>query len=257
MPRTKISKKRRVTSDSKLSDESNIEEIKEKSISMQIEEVNALIRDKIDHMNHAHKTALKRLKEMYNVLKVNLMSSGLGSKTSKEISDMDCTDHVESFKENQSGMMLNPQYSKPKSQRAVRKRSNSCNSRSTTKKNQVLRSSSCDRNVPPSASKLKTPCNREMPAIPLVTPKVNPNIPLSVLRRPRQGEFAMSISGSPLMVSSVTYDDVVSVNVPLPDGRVLSILPTEGMHATNLDLDDETRKQLRRLQSNLSKCLGK
>lgn len=257
MPRTKVVKKRRVTSDSKLSDESNISEIKEKSISMQIEELNSLITDKIDHINHAHKNTLKRMKEMYSVLRVNLMSSGLGTKTCKEISDMDCTDHAESYKENHSGMEIISQYSKPKSQRAVRKRSNSCNSRSTTKKNHLLRSSSCDRNVPPSASKLKTPCNRELPSIPLVTPKVNPNIPLAVLRRPRQGEFAMSISGSPLMVSSVTYDEMVSVNVPLPDGRVLSILPTEGMHATNLDLDEATRKQLRRLQSNLSKCLGK
>lgn len=255
MPRTKVVRKRRVTNSSMCSDGSDINDVKKKDISMQIEEVNSMIEDKIIQLNHLHKNQLRNLKSMYGVLKLRMMTSGLGNKKPSEIGNMDETDNSEtSSKESKKSSDTNP---RTKSQRSVRKRSNSCNSRSTQKKPNVLRSASSDRNVMHSASKFKTPVNRNIPSMPFVTPKVNPNIPLSVLRRPRQGEFAMSISGSPLMVSSVTYDEMASVSVPLPDGRVLSILPTEGIAAANLNLDETTRKQLRKLHSNISKCLGK
>lgn len=53
-----------------------------------------------------------------------------------------------------------------------------------------------------------------------VTPKVNMNEPISVMRRPNQGEVALSMTGSPLMVSSVSRDDMATVSVPLANGNV-------------------------------------
>jgi hypothetical protein len=54
----------------------------------------------------------------------------------------------------------------------------------------------------------------------LITPKVFPNAPLSMVRHPRQGELAVSLSGSPLMVTSTLCERNANVNVRLADGRV-------------------------------------
>lgn len=40
------------------------------------------------------------------------------------------------------------------------------------------------------------------------------------MRRPQVGEMAVSLTGSPLLVGSVTCEEVPTVNVPLLDGRV-------------------------------------
>lgn len=54
----------------------------------------------------------------------------------------------------------------------------------------------------------------------LITPKVAPNAPLSMVRHPRQGELAVSLSGSPLMVTSTLREQKANVNLRLADGRV-------------------------------------
>jgi borealin len=54
----------------------------------------------------------------------------------------------------------------------------------------------------------------------LITPKVAPNAPLSMVRHPRQGELAVSLSGSPLMVTSTLCEQNANVNLRLADGRV-------------------------------------
>lgn len=70
-------------------------------------------------------------------------------------------------------------------------------------------------------SYFQTPVNRPpIPASATVTPKVNMYEPISMMRRPNQGEVAISMTGSPLMVSSVSRDDMATVSVPLANGNV-------------------------------------
>ncbi|CAH0385377.1 unnamed protein product [Bemisia tabaci] len=109
-----------------------------------------------------------------------------------------------------------------------------------------------------STSKFVTPLNaRPTPNMLPVTPKVNIDTPLSIIRRPRAGEFAMSITGSPLMVSAIPREEIPSVCVPLPDGNILSILPNQGLLAEDLPfLDEGLRAQLETLQSNLKVIIG-
>lgn len=47
--------------------------------------------------------------------------------------------------------------------------------------------------------------------------------PMSMMRRPNQGEVALSMTGSPLMISSVSRDDMATVSVPLANGNVNTI----------------------------------
>lgn len=228
-------KKRRVTQDgTDVNETVNISQEKKKDITQKISELEAVINAGIEALKVKDNKLKYGIINHYSMLRITLSGAGLGDKTLKEI--------------------LQP------APRAHRKRSNSCSTRSTAKKTHSVRSVSCERsrrNVPDSANKLRTPLNRNIPSVAAVTPKVNPNQPLSVLRRPRQGEFALSMDGSPLMVSTVTYDDMVTVTIPLADGRVLSILPTEGIDAADLSLDEITRNQLLKLRSNLTKCLQK
>lgn len=237
MPRTKVVKKRRVTQDAADVNETtvNISQEKKKDLNQKIAELEELINVGMNSLQVKDDTIIYNMKNWYAKLRITLSAAGLMDKTLKELTQ-------------------------PAPPRSIRKRSNSCSVRSTAKKTNSVRSASCERtkrNVPESANKLRTPMNRNIPLVPAVTPKVNPNQPLSVLRRPRQGEFALSMDGSPLMVSSVTYDDMVTVTIPLADGRVLSILPTEGIDAADLSLDEITRNQLLKLRSNLTKCLQK
>lgn len=70
----------------------------------------------------------------------------------------------------------------------------------------------------------QTPINRPpLPASLTVTPKVNMEEPMSMMRRPNQGEVALSMTGSPLMISSVSRDDMATVSVPLANGNVNTI----------------------------------
>ncbi|XP_060824193.1 borealin [Bombus pascuorum] len=91
----------------------------------------------------------------------------------------------------------------------------------------------------------------------LVTPKIKPNTPLNVLRRPRQGEMVLSMQGSPLLVSAVIQEDIANINVPLRNGNVMSLLPNDGLRMSHIPtLDAETMKQLETLKSHIEKVIS-
>ncbi|KAL0130802.1 hypothetical protein PUN28_002424 [Cardiocondyla obscurior] len=91
----------------------------------------------------------------------------------------------------------------------------------------------------------------------VVTPKVKPNTPLNVLRRPRQGEMVLSMQGSPLLVSAVVEEKTANINVPLANGNVMSLLPQEGLRMSNIPpLDSETMHQLETLKSHIEKVIS-
>lgn len=91
----------------------------------------------------------------------------------------------------------------------------------------------------------------------VITPKVKPNTPLNVLRRPRQGEMALSMQGSPLLVSAVIEEKTANINVPLADGKVMSLLPQEGLRMSNIPpLDPETMHQLKTLKNHIEKVIA-
>lgn len=83
---------------------------------------------------------------------------------------------------------------------------------------------------------------------------MKPNTPQLVLRRPKIGEVAVSMQGSPLLVSGVVTDEVPNVNIPLGDGRTISIQPKRGLRPSLLPaLDLHTKKQIEALRDNLNK----
>lgn len=91
----------------------------------------------------------------------------------------------------------------------------------------------------------------------VVTPKVKPNTPLNVLRRPRQGEMVLSMQGSPLLVSAVVEEKTANINVPLANGNVMSLLPQEGLRMSNIPpLDPETMHQLQTLKNHIEKVIA-
>lgn len=49
---------------------------------------------------------------------------------------------------------------------------------------------------------------------------MNPYTPMNMMRLPRQGEVAVSMTGSPLLVSTILHDELPHVTVPFRDGRV-------------------------------------
>lgn len=258
MPRTKVVKKRRVTSESTINETVNVSQPRKKDLNEKITEVKEEIKSSVDQVQLEYDKYVIEIKQFFEEIKSRLHEVGLSNKTLRELRD---TGYLKSDNQKvdvSKSVSKEVLFAKPKSAaRVLRKRSNSCSSRSS-KATCMTRSASCERptrNISGSASKMRTPLNRNIPTFPVVTPKVNPNQPVSVLRRPRQGEFALSMSGSPLMVSGVTVDDMVSVTVPMADGRVLSILPTDGIDSANLSLDEVTRMQLVKLRSNLTKCL--
>ncbi|XP_076284907.1 borealin-related [Lasioglossum baleicum] len=90
----------------------------------------------------------------------------------------------------------------------------------------------------------------------LVTPKIKPNTPLNVLRRPRQGEMVLSMQGSPLLVSAVVQENVANVNVPLGNGSIMSLLPKDGLRMSHIPtLDVETMRQLETLKNHIEKVI--
>ncbi|XP_076679059.1 borealin-related [Andrena cerasifolii] len=91
----------------------------------------------------------------------------------------------------------------------------------------------------------------------MVTPKIKPNTPLNVLRRPRQGEMVLSMQGSPLLVSAVIQEDTANINVPLRNGNVISLLPNDGLRMSNIPtLDPETMRQLETLKNHIEKVIS-
>lgn len=81
---------------------------------------------------------------------------------------------------------------------------------------------------------------------------MNPNVPQVILRRPKQGEVAVSMQGSPLMVNP-NADNIANVNIPLQDGRVISIQPLSGLRMSQIPpLDNDTKRQIQALRDNLA-----
>lgn len=91
----------------------------------------------------------------------------------------------------------------------------------------------------------------------LITPKIKPNTPLNVLRRPRQGEMVLSMQGSPLLVSAIVREDTANINVPLANGNVISLLPNDGLRMSHIpQLDPETVKQLETLKNHIETVMS-
>lgn len=110
-----------------------------------------------------------------------------------------------------------------------------------------------------SASKFKTPAllKRTSNEFGPVTPKVKPNTPMSVLRRPREGEMVLSMQGSPLLVSAVVQERSANVNVPLHNGDIISLLPKDGLRLSHIPtLDAETVRQLETLKGHIEKVIN-
>ena len=83
---------------------------------------------------------------------------------------------------------------------------------------------------------------------------MKPNTPQVLLRRPKLGEVALSMQGSPLLTGAVMTDNVANINIPLDDGRLLSIQPKRGLRISQIpELDIETKRQLETLRDNLNK----
>ncbi|XP_043290140.1 borealin-like [Venturia canescens] len=110
---------------------------------------------------------------------------------------------------------------------------------------------------PPSSQKYKTPSTKnQVPFYSVITPKIKPNTPLNMMRRPRQGEMVLSMQGSPLLVSTVE-ERTANINVPLQNGDIISLLPNPGLRLSHLPaVDDETMQQLRTLNGHLNKVMG-
>ncbi|XP_026462194.1 borealin-like isoform X2 [Ctenocephalides felis] len=110
-----------------------------------------------------------------------------------------------------------------------------------------------------SKSRFKTPMRNKTinkSTYGMITPKVTKNQTLMLMRRPAQGEMAMSLAGSPLLVSSVVGEELANVNIPMPDGKHLALFPTQLGKIDPEDLpkfDADTKKQLQMLAENLSK----
>lgn len=91
----------------------------------------------------------------------------------------------------------------------------------------------------------------------IITPKVQPNTPMAILRRANIGETAYSVNGSPV-ITSAAIEEVANVNIPVRNG-VLSIRPTE---MSSVDpriltkIDDQTITHLLQLQSNLDMLMN-
>ncbi|KDR17589.1 borealin [Zootermopsis nevadensis] len=108
-------------------------------------------------------------------------------------------------------------------------------------------------------SKFKTPaCKSTFASAPsLITPKVAPNAPLSMVRHPRQGELAVSLSGSPLIVSSTLHEQNANVNLRLANGTVVSILPEPNLRPYDIpQVDEETRQQLQTLREHMKALIN-
>lgn len=90
----------------------------------------------------------------------------------------------------------------------------------------------------------------------MITPKVQPNTPIAMLRYARLGESIYSITGSPV-ISAVRAEETANVNIPVVNG-MLSIRPTE-MDSIDTGLlksiDSDTLEHLKTLQSNLNKIM--
>ncbi|XP_018576837.1 uncharacterized protein LOC108915323 isoform X2 [Anoplophora glabripennis] len=126
-----------------------------------------------------------------------------------------------------------------------------------TQSTRKTRSLSRTNTLKPSATtSYKTPMNKVTPpnTYGVVTPKCKPNTPQILLRRPKNGEVALSMQGSPLYTASVVTENMANINIPLLDGRLLTLQPQRGLRVSQIpQFDPETLRQLETLRENLSK----
>ncbi|GJQ79867.1 putative cell division cycle-associated protein 8 [Trypoxylus dichotomus] len=134
-------------------------------------------------------------------------------------------------------------------------------SRTRSKQSKVVRPSrSLSRSKEPKSqlpfNSFKTPQNKAPKTdYGFVTPKVKPNTPQVILRRPKEGEMAISMQGSPLMVNTIVSREA-NVNIPLEDGRTISIQPQHGLRMSQLPaIDSSIRRQIEVLRDNLIKTI--
>ncbi|XP_047506288.1 uncharacterized protein LOC125050456 isoform X2 [Pieris napi] len=116
-----------------------------------------------------------------------------------------------------------------------------------------------------SKSVYRTPALNRNAAVnyPVITPKVTPHAPLTLLRQPRQGEMVLSMSGSPVMVPSCSYamqpDEKANCNILLRDGTMLSLQPKQLRQSQAYIpfslMDDNVLHQLKTLKDNLDKVV--
>lgn len=110
-----------------------------------------------------------------------------------------------------------------------------------------------------SSSTFKTPANRPMPGMnyAVITPKMQPNTPMTILRRPRDGETALSMQGSPLLISAVVEEKTANLNVPLKNGDIMSMLPKEGFRKSQMPkLEQSVKEQLALIKKNIDMVLN-
>ncbi|XP_060521141.1 borealin-like isoform X1 [Cylas formicarius] len=106
------------------------------------------------------------------------------------------------------------------------------------------------------ANSYKTPVHTQAPfnCLGTITPKVKQNTPQVILRRPKQGEMALSYQGSPLLTGPVVQENAANVNIPLSDGNMLSLMPQRGLRTSQLpEVDVDVKRQLEILRDNLIK----
>ncbi|KAJ8976038.1 hypothetical protein NQ317_003579 [Molorchus minor] len=65
----------------------------------------------------------------------------------------------------------------------------------------------------------------------LSSQRCKPNTPQVILRRPKNGEVALSIQGSPLYSASVVTENMANINTPLLDSRLINPSATEGLES--------------------------
>lgn len=73
-----------------------------------------------------------------------------------------------------------------------------------------------------------------------------------LLRRPKTGEVAISMQGSPLLIAPPMPDETANINIPLVDGTVLTLQAQNGLRRSQIpDLDPTVKRQLEKLRANL------
>lgn len=103
----------------------------------------------------------------------------------------------------------------------------------------------------------QTPVSKKM--LDPITPKICPNTPVNILRRPKNGETVLSMGGSPLMVSTtISLDSVANINLPLANGTVMSLVPNGNLRQSMIpsNLSPSTINQLRTLKGYIDNLIA-
>lgn len=89
---------------------------------------------------------------------------------------------------------------------------------------------------------------------PIITPKVHPSTTSTVLRLPKTGENLFSLGGSPVLANALASSSTApQALIPLRDGRMLAVLPTEQNTVDHpMDFSPDTKRNLQLLRQNLN-----